>query len=94
MHTPERALDFRVLNRWLLYQTLSCRIWGRAGFLPARGRIWIPRSNSGLRGADGEPSGLGPCASDGWRQDGSFWRASAALVASADWPWRANALLR
>ena len=31
MQTPERALDF-ILNRWLLYQTLSCRIWGRAGF--------------------------------------------------------------
>ena len=29
--TPERALDF-MLNRWLLYQTLACRIWGRAGF--------------------------------------------------------------
>jgi cyclic beta-1,2-glucan synthetase len=31
VQTPERALDF-MLNRWLIYQTLSCRIWGRAGF--------------------------------------------------------------
>ncbi|MDL5428989.1 hypothetical protein QSH93_25625, partial [Escherichia coli] len=34
--TPERNLDL-LLNRWLLYQTLACRIWARAGFYQARG---------------------------------------------------------
>ena len=29
VHTPELAADFLV-NRWLLYQTVSCRIWGRS----------------------------------------------------------------
>jgi cyclic beta-1,2-glucan synthetase len=34
--TPDPAMDLMV-NRWLLYQTLSCRIWGRAGFYQASG---------------------------------------------------------
>jgi cyclic beta-1,2-glucan synthetase len=34
--TPDRAMDL-LLNRWLLYQTLACRIWARAGFYQASG---------------------------------------------------------
>jgi cyclic beta-1,2-glucan synthetase len=34
--TPDRALDTMV-NRWLLYQTLSCRVWARAGFYQVSG---------------------------------------------------------
>jgi cyclic beta-1,2-glucan synthetase len=34
--TPDRAMDL-VLNRWLLYQTLACRIWGRSAFYQSSG---------------------------------------------------------
>ncbi|MHB1676880.1 MAG: GH36-type glycosyl hydrolase domain-containing protein [Sulfuriferula sp.] len=34
--TPERSLDL-MLNRWLLYQTLTCRFWARTAFYQAGG---------------------------------------------------------
>ncbi len=34
--TPDRAMDLLV-NRWLLYQTLCCRVWARAGFYQLSG---------------------------------------------------------
>ncbi|MBS1067389.1 glycosyl transferase [Gluconobacter cerinus] len=36
VHTPDRAMDI-MLNGWLLYQSLSSRIWARAGFYQASG---------------------------------------------------------
>jgi cyclic beta-1,2-glucan synthetase len=34
--TPDRALDI-LLNRWLPYQVLACRVWARTGFYQASG---------------------------------------------------------
>ncbi|HEY5337019.1 MAG TPA: protein ndvB, partial [Rhizomicrobium sp.] len=34
--TPDRALDI-LLNRWLVYQTLACRVWARTAFYQASG---------------------------------------------------------
>ncbi|HSO09029.1 MAG TPA: protein ndvB, partial [Desulfoprunum sp.] len=36
VHTPELAADF-LINRWLRYQSLSSRIWGRSGFYQSSG---------------------------------------------------------
>jgi len=36
VRTPERAMDI-LLNRWLLYQTLVCRVWARAAFYQLSG---------------------------------------------------------
>ncbi len=34
--TPDRSMDI-VLNRWLLYQTVVCRLWARSAFYQASG---------------------------------------------------------
>ena len=46
VRTPDRAMDI-MLNRWLIYQTLACRMWARLGVLPSGWCIWVPRPAPG-----------------------------------------------
>jgi cyclic beta-1,2-glucan synthetase len=36
VHTPELAVNL-LINRWLLYQSVSCRLWGRSAFYQSSG---------------------------------------------------------
>ena len=36
VRTPDRGMDL-IVNRWLLYQTVACRIWGRSAFYQSSG---------------------------------------------------------
>jgi cellobiose phosphorylase len=36
VHTPDPAVDL-MLNRWLVYQALACRMWGRSAFYQSGG---------------------------------------------------------
>jgi cyclic beta-1,2-glucan synthetase len=38
--TPEPAMDI-MMNRWLLYQTLSCRVWARSAFYQSSGAFGL-----------------------------------------------------
>ena len=101
-HSRRRAGDHArpqrwtsLLNRWLLYQTLACRVWARAAFLPGSAErtasainckmCWHSRSPTRRADARANPARGGSPV---------FRRRCAALVASAVRPRHPHADLR
>ena len=81
VRTPEPAMDL-LLNRWLPYQSLASRVWGRSALYQSERRLRVPRPAAGRDGPSGHRAGARARAPAAGRRAPVHGGRRAALVAS------------